>query len=155
MITIRFCTRWPYNPASLVIARLGGSKLWSHCFTIINGMAYEATMIHGCRVVPVQEAMQGVSLFQDMTIPIPHIAAAEGFGWDQSGKGYDYFGALGIPFMMSEDWGDWSKWWCSELVFMQTCMGGVYMLDQSVQKRVTVQDLHDCNYPKSAIVSVK
>lgn len=155
MITIRFCTRWPYNPASLVIARLGGSKLWSHCFTIINGMAYESTMLHGCRVVPVYMAMEGVAIYQDMAVPAPHIANAEAFGHDQNGKGYDFAGALGIPFMMSEDWGDWSKWWCSELVFMQVCMGGLYMLDQNVQKRVTPQDLYDCNYPKSEIVSVK
>jgi hypothetical protein len=155
MITIRFCTRWPYNPASLIIARLGGSKQWSHCFTIINGLAYEATMMHGCRVVPVDVAMAGVASYQDMDVPVLSMANAEAFGHDQKGKGYDYFGALGIAFMMSEDWGDWSKWWCSELVFMQVCMGGTYMLDQSVQKRVTVQDLYDCNYKKSEIVTLK
>ena len=155
MITLRFCTRWPPNPASLIIARLGGSRLWSHCFTIINGLAYEATMMHGCRAVPVEVAMQGVASYQDMMIPVPNLHAAECFGWDQQGKGYDYMGAFGIPFMMSEDWGDWSKWWCSELCFMQICMGGNYMLDQNVQKRITPQDLYDCNYPKSVIVTVK
>ena len=112
-------------------------------------------MLHGCRVVPVHVAMQGMTRYQDMEIPVPNMATAEGWGWEQQGKGYDYFGALGIPFLMSEDWGDWSRWWCSELCFMQLCMGGNYLLDQSMQKRVTPQDLYNCNYQKSPIVTLK
>jgi len=154
MITLRFCSRWPYHIGSWLVARLGGSKMWSHCLIIIDDKAYEATMSDGCRIVPIDVAMQGVKYYQDMYIPIPDIDKAKCWGIDQKGKGYDFMGVLGIPFLMSEDWADWSKWWCSEFCFMQISAGGIDLLDKSVQKRVTPQDLYDCNYKKSEIFNL-
>lgn len=66
--------------------------------TIIDGMAYEATMTHGCRVAPLYEAMEGVAYYQDMMIPFLDVEAMKAFGDDQNGKPYDFCGAFGIPF---------------------------------------------------------
>jgi hypothetical protein len=154
-VIVRFTTKWPPNLTSLVIARLGGSKLFSHCMTIIDGIAYEATMLHGCRAVPLEEAMQGVSSYQDMLVPINNKDAAIRFGQDQNGKGYDFAGAFGLPFLASEDWDDDSKWWCSELVFMQLGAGDVWLLDPDVVKRVTPAHLLMCNYKRTGLIKLK
>jgi hypothetical protein len=150
-VTIRFTTKWPPNLSSQIIAILSRSKIWSHCMLIIDNEAYEATMLHGCRIVPVEEAMKGVAYYRDMTVDIPDIDAAIAFGKAQEGKGYDFIGALGIPLMMSDDWGDWSKWWCSEEVFAMVGAGGLWMLDPDEQKRVTPQDILQCNFPKTEV----
>lgn len=155
IVTMRFTTHWPPNPTSPVIARLSGSRDWSHSMTIIDGIAYEATMLHGCRAVPVEVAMAGVAVYQDMYVPVPDIDAARRFGVDQDGKGYDFAGALGIPLLMSEDWADDSKWWCSEMSMMQVFNGGTSMLDLNVIQRVTPEHLHMCNYPKSEVVRLR
>jgi hypothetical protein len=154
IVTIRFSTKWPWNPASPIIARLGGSRQWSHCMAIIEGTAYEATMFHGCRVVPLAEAMVGVAAYRDMDVWVADLDAAIKFGQDQDGKGYDYAGALGIPFMASENWGDDTSWWCSEHCFMLVGAGGTWLLDKAEQHRVTPDDLHQCNYPKGDLVRV-
>lgn len=154
-LTIRFSTKWPWNPTSPIIARLSGSKVWSHCFVIYGDMAYEATMMHGCRAVALSEAMQGVSQFQDMHVPVPYLGNALIFGNAQDGKPYDFAGAFGIPFLASSEWSDSSKWWCSELVFMMLYHGGAVMLDPDEQDRVTPNDLHQCNYPKSLVFNLR
>jgi hypothetical protein len=153
--TIRFTTRWPPNPASLVIARLGGSRLFSHCMTIIDDIAYEATMTHGCRVVPIDVAMHGVSKYQDMYVPITDKAGALAFGLAQDGKGYDFAGVFGLPFLASEDWADDSKWWCSEHVFMMLGAGGVWLFDSNVCKRITPAHIIMSNFKKSEVVLTK
>lgn len=150
--TVRFITRWPPNPTSLVIARLGGSKIFSHCMNIIDGVATEATMLHGCRNVPVDVAMQGVAKYQDMYVPVPNIGESIKFGEEQEGKKYDWAGAIGLPLLASEDWDNWNRWWCSELTFMQLGMGGTWLLDPNVYKRVTPEHIRMCNYPKSEII---
>lgn len=151
---IRFTTKWPPDFTSPIIAMLGGSRKFSHVMLIVRGLAYEATMMHGVRVLSVDDAMMGVAYYQDMEIEIPDIESAIEFGELQHGKGYDYMGAFGIPFMASTDWCDWSKWWCSELVFAQLGAGGLWLLDPEEQKRVTPNDLRQCNYRKSLIVKV-
>lgn len=154
-ITVRFTTKWPPNPTSLAIARLSGSRDFSHSMNIIDGTAYEATMLHGCRVVPEAQAMAGVVMYQDMYVPVPDLAAAVAWGDAQDGKGYDYAGALGLPFLASEDWSDDSRWWCSELNFMQLWQGGTLLLDPAVCKRVVPVHLHMCNFPKSDVIRLR
>ncbi len=155
IVTVRFTSKWPPNPTSPVIARLAGSTLFSHSMNIIDGKVYEATMLHGCRVVDLSVAMQGVAVYQDMHVPVSDIAAAVKFGQDQDGKPYDYSGAFGIPFLMSEDWSDDSRWWCSEHNFMQILAGGTTPLDPQYHKRVRPIDLLMCNYEKSPLVRLR
>lgn len=153
IVTIRFTTKWPPNLTSPIIAFFGGSKMFSHCMTIIDGLAYEATMLHGCRVVPVDVAMEGVAFYLDMFIEVEDVKSMIDFGNAQDGKGYDYGGAFGIPFLASDDWSDSTKWWCSELCFMQLGAAGVWLLDPSEQKRVTPNDLLQCNFHKTEVKS--
>jgi len=150
-IILRFTTKWPPNPISKIIGFFGGSKLFSHCFIIIDNLAYESTMIYGCRVVDLKIAMKGVAYYQDMIIPIKNKKLAIKFGDLQNGKAYDYAGAFGIPFLSSENWADDDKWWCSEHNFMMLGAGGVWLLDPEVYKRITPAHLLMCNYPKSKI----
>lgn len=153
IVTVRFTTRWPPNPASLVIARATGSRQFSHTMNIIGGEVYEASMTHGCRAnVPLAEAMQGVAMYQDMYVPVPDIRAAIDFGIDQDGKPYDWPGAVGLPFLVSEDWGDDRSWWCSEHNFAQIGAGGLWLLDPEEKARVTPNDLRQCNYKKSPVI---
>lgn len=111
-------------------------------------------MLHGCRAVPVAEAMVGVAAYRDMYVWVPDIEEAIKFGEGQKGKGYD-FAALALPILASDDWADWNRWWCSELCFMQALIGGTAMLDPDEHSRVTPNDLHQCNYPKSDITKLK
>lgn len=153
-VTIRFTSRWPYNPISLAIAIASGSReLFSHTVAIIEGRAYEASMTHGCRAVDVAEAMKGIVRWQDMPVWVPDLDAAIAFGEAQDGKGYDFAGAVGIPFLMSEDWADNSKWWCSEHNFALLMAGGTILLDPAEKRRVTPNDLRQCNFPKLALMA--
>lgn len=150
-LIIRFTTKFPPNIGSVIVARASGSKQFSHCMVVVNGRAFEASMTHGCRVVPVNQAMDGVAYYQDMEVPVLDLSQAVDFGLEQDGKHYDWLGALGIPFLASEDWADDSKWWCSELVFAMVMAGGNFILDPKTKKRVTPQDLLMLNFPKTEI----
>lgn len=153
-VTIRFTSRWPYNPISLAISVLSGSReLFSHTMAVIEGRAYEASMTHGCRAVSEVAAMAGIKRWQDMPVWVPDLDAAIAFGEKQDGHGYDFAGALGIPLLMSEDWADHSKWWCSEHNFALLMAGGTFLLDPAEARRVTPNDLRQCNYPKLALMA--
>lgn len=154
-LTLRFASHWPYNPTSPIIAVLGGSTHFSHVMTIVDDMAYEATMLNGCRVAPLDVAMKGVASYQDMIVPVENVQLAIHWGMRQAGKGYDFAGAIGIPFLMSDDWADSSKWWCSEHALMMVLAGGTKMIDINFAKRVTPQHLLMCTYEKAAVVNLK
>ena len=153
-VTVRFTTRWPYHIGSWCVARFSGSRQFSHVMLIFRGMAYEATMAHGCRVVPEAEAMQGVVAYQDMTVAVDNICDLINFGFDQAGKPYDFAGAFGIPFLMSEDWNDDRSWWCSELVAMMLWQAECRPFDLNVMGRITPAHLYLLNFPKSQFIRV-
>jgi hypothetical protein len=156
IITVRYTSRWPPNPVSQIVARLAGEKVFSHTMNIIDGLAYEAAMLKGCRAgVPLEEAMKGVAVYQDMYVPVPDIEAGIEWGKEQDGADYDYGGAIGIPLLMSEDWNDESSWWCSEFSFRQIWKAGTLMLDPAFYRRVTPAHMRMCNYKKSPIVRLR
>lgn len=109
-------------------------------------------MSHDCRAVSEAEAMRGVARYQDMYVPVPDIEQCIRFGEEQHGKVYDFAGAFGLPFLQSDNWADDSRWWCSEHTFALIGSGGLWMLDPAEKKRVTPNDLRQCNYPKSPIL---
>ena len=152
IVTLRFTSRWPHNPISLVIALAGGSRFFSHVVAIAGGRAYESSMNHGCRAVDVAAMMKGIVRYQDMRVEVPDIDAAIAFGEAQAGKAYDFAGALTLPLLKSDDWGDDSSWWCSELAFAMLMAGGVTLLDPDEVHRVTPNDLFQCFYPKSELM---
>jgi hypothetical protein len=151
-VIVRFTTRWPWNPASLLVARFTGGKQFSHTMLIIDDRVYEASMVHGCRVVDEATAMAGVVAYQDMLVTVPDRAACIAFGQAQAGKPYDWGGALTLPLLASERWQHSGRWWCSELTFAQLGAGGVWILDPDERTRITPNDLHQAAYPKSPLV---
>ena len=155
IVTVRLTSRWPFNPLSLAVGVLSGSRQFSHSITIIGERAYEASMTHGCRCGTVAEIMDGIVIYRDMLIEVPDIGAAIAFAEAQCGKGYDWAGAIGIPFTYSEDWADDSKWWCSELCFATLLAGGARLLDPDVIRRVTPVALHMCDRPKQPVMSIR
>lgn len=155
VVTVRFTTKWPWNPASLVIARCSGSRFFSHVVAIIGDRAYEASMTGGCRAVAIDEVMKGVVQYQDMKVWVPDLEKAVAFGEEQNGRAYDFWGAMGIPLLKSDEWGDTSSWWCSELVFALLMAGGTILLDPDEAHRVTPNDLFQCFYPKLQRIQVR
>jgi hypothetical protein len=151
-VTVRLTSRWPYNPISLAVGVLAGSRQFSHAITIIGERAYEASMAHGCRAGTVGELMAGIVRYRDMPVWVPDLDAAIAFAEAQVGKRYDWPGAVGIPFSYSEDWSDDSCWWCSDLAFAIVLAGGTRLFDPDMMKRVRPIDLHMCDYPKTALM---
>lgn len=151
-VTLRFTSRWPHNPISLAIALASGSRFFSHVVAIVDGEAFESSMTHGCRACTVADVMKGIVRYQDMVVEVPDIDAALTFGRGQHGKKYDYAGALALPLLKSDDWGDESRWWCSELVFAMLMAGGRTLLDPDEMHRVTPNDLYQCFFPKSELM---
>ncbi|WP_143745605.1 hypothetical protein [Massilia sp. KIM] len=154
-VTVRLTSRWPYNPLSLVVGVLSGSRQFSHAIAIIGERAYEASMSHACRAGTLDELMDGVALYRDMDVWVPDLGGAIAFAEAQVGKRYDWAGAIGIPFTFSEDWNDDTAWWCSELVFAIILAGGVELLDPAYIRRVRPIDLHMIAIQKSALVRVR
>lgn len=151
-VTVRLTSRWPYNPISLAVGVLSGSRQFSHAIAIIGDRAYEASMTHGCRTGTIDEVMQGIVVYRDMPVWVPDLDAAAAFAEVQVGKRYDWPGAIGIPLTYSEDWSDDSMWWCSDLVFAIVLAGGVRLFDPDVMKRVRPIDLHMVDLPKGPIM---
>jgi hypothetical protein len=154
-ITVRLTSRWPYNPLSLAVGIASGSRQFSHAIAIIDGRAYEASMTRGCRAGTVDDLMAGVVVYRDMQVWVPDLDAAVQFAEAQVGKGYDWFGAIGIPLTYSEDWSDDSCWWCSDLVFAIVLSGGTRLFDPGVMRRVRPIDLQMVDYPKASIIYAK
>lgn len=151
LVNVRLTSRWPYNPISLAVGVLSGSRQFSHAISIIGERAFEASMTHGCRAGSVDQLMEGIVVYRDMPVWVPNIDAAQAFAEAQVGKGYDWPGAIGIPFTYSEDWSDNSSWWCSDLAFAIVLAGGTRLFDPAVMKRVRPIDLHMVDYPKSQV----
>lgn len=150
-VTVRLTSRWPWNPGSLVVGLASGSRQFSHAIAIIGERAYEASMTHGCHAGSVAELMDGIVVHRDMPVQVPDLDAAIAFAEGQMGKGYDWPGAIGIPFTYSEDWSDNRCWWCSDLVFAILLAGGTRLFDPDVMKRVRPVDLQMADYPKTAL----
>lgn len=161
-VTVRLTSRWPYNPISLAVGTMSGSRQFSHAIAIIENCAYEASMTHGCRAGTVVELMKGIVVYRDMHVWVADVDAAIAFAEAQCNpaapakpKKYDWAGAIGIPLTYSESWADTSKWWCSELVFAIVLAGGTRLFDPAFMTRVRPIDLQICDYPKAALVCCK
>ena len=86
-VTVRLTSRWPYNPISLAVGVLSGSRQFSHAIAIIGDRAYEASMTHGCRACSVAEVMEGIAVYRDMPVWVPDLDAAIALAEAQAGKG--------------------------------------------------------------------
>lgn len=151
-VTVRLTSRWPWNPLSLAVGVASGSRQFSHAIAIIGDRAYEASMTHGCHANSIAAIMSGIVVYRDMQVWVPDLAAAIAFAEAQAGKGYDWPGAIGIPFTYSTEWSDDSKWWCSDLVFAILLAGGTRLYDPAVMKRIRPIDLQMVDLPKAPLI---
>lgn len=89
---------------------------WSHCGVEIDGHVYEATAKHGVIRRSLLEFKRGTDGYDEFEVTVTEsqkrlllVAATT-----QLGRGYDWFGALGIAF--HRRWDEDDLWFCSELV---------------------------------------
>jgi hypothetical protein len=98
-----------------VVTRLATSgALWSHSafYDVERGVMNEALLFKGMVQTPVHEWVQRYPSREFFAVPVPDPAA--GIAWRRSilGQGYDYLGALGVPWR--GDWQAEGRWYCSE-----------------------------------------
>jgi len=151
-VTVRFTSKLHFG--SKLMAFLAQSEQFNHCMLCEGGMAYEAVCWHGVRYVPLSTSMAGVKVYQDMVVEVPDVEAMRSFLREHLGAGYDWAGAIGIPFMRSADWQDPDRWWCSELVIAALAAGGLYVIDLSELERVTPNDIFQYSAPKSEVFRI-
>lgn len=118
IITVVF-TRRKWNPISWLIrwavprSRFALS-LSSHCIVVQGATAYEATMLHGVREVPLEVALEGQTIVKTTHYQVPNAHAGIAFAHNEVGASYDWGGALGMGLAPGRDWADPSSWYCYE-----------------------------------------
>lgn len=96
------------NRATRIGGRWSHTALWDPARSVFN----EALMFEG-----VVETAQSVwfdrySATELVAVPCPDPEAGLRFAREQVGKGYDYLGALGVPWR--RNWQDPALWYCAE-----------------------------------------
>jgi len=152
VVTVRFTSK--QHPGSRLLALLAQSEQFNHCMLLEGGMVYESVCWVGVRYVPPCVSMRGVKIYQDMQVEVPNLEGMREFLRAQLGAGYDWPGALGIPFLRSDNWQDPARWWCSELIIAALAAGGLYVMDFSELERGTPNDLYQYPAPKAELVTV-
>jgi hypothetical protein len=117
-ITVLF-TRRKWNPVSWLIRwAVPRSRfslaLSSHCIIDAGEMLYEATMLHGVRVVDRATALDGQTIVKETRYQVPDAPAGIVFAQSQVGTPYDWPGALGLGLTPGRDWRQDDKWFCFE-----------------------------------------
>ena len=89
---------------------------WSHCAVQVGDRVYEATAKHGVVEHTLAQHLEGTDRYHCIDVPLtqPQIMQLEVWAKSQIGKGYDWFGALGIAFR--RNWEEDDCWFCSEYV---------------------------------------
>lgn len=119
MIAMLF-TRRRYNPVSwlirwaLPLSRFKWSQS-SHVMVIDGDHVVEASMLHGVRRVPFDEAMRSQTVVKWVVFTVPDTEAGMGWIRSQVGKPYDFKGAFGLSLTPTRDWQEDDCWFCYEL----------------------------------------
>lgn len=119
-ITAAFSRRT--NLPSFVTRFLTGGARWSHCAIVDGGHMIEALMLKGVVSTPAGQWASKYPSYDLVQIECPNPDAALTFARDQIGKGYDYLGAIGVPWRAP--WHDPRRWYCSELLEAALSVGG-------------------------------
>lgn len=151
-VKIRFTSKLHFG--SQILAILAQSERFNHCMMFDEGRVWEAVCWHGVRNVEQEVSMHGVKIYQDMELVVPNIEAMREFLRSVEGDGYDWAGAIGIPFLRSDNWQDPGRWWCSELLIAALHAGGLDIIAFSELERGTPNDLFQYPAPKSEIIRV-
>ena len=118
-ITVLF-TKRPLNPLSWLIRwAVPRSRfslaLSSHAMVIVGNDCYEAGMLTGVRVQPIQKALRGQEEVKRIVYQVPDAAAGVAWLDQQVGKPYDWRGALALAIKPGRDWAEDDCWFCYEL----------------------------------------
>ncbi len=102
------------NPAALLIRAFDGLGQWSHVAGILADGEHviEATALHGVTVTPVADLIRRSSQHVIVEREVPNKAAGDAWALGTVGSGYDWTGALGVPW--SRQWQRPGRWYCSE-----------------------------------------
>lgn len=151
-VTIRSTSKG--HIGSAIAAKIGASGPFNHCMLLIGLRAYEAVPIHGVRAVPHHIAMRGVRRYQDRMVMMPDIESMVRFLESKLGAGYDWPGAIGLPFHHSGEWQDQDLWWCWELVAAALAAGGVHVVAKKAASFVVPHDIYRLDVPTSQIIHI-
>lgn len=118
---------------------------WSHCGVISEdgNSVIEASSKYGVTITPIEKFTR-YGKWAVVDCPVPDEKAAFDSLYSQVGKGYDWFGLLGLA--LTRKWQNDQDWFCSELVQYAKVKGGLIDLRYD-QWRVTPRDLWNLNYP--------
>ena len=121
-VNVAFC-RSPNIPSFLTRLFTGGAR-WSHCAVADEerGVFIEALMFKGVIETPFATWMLKYPSYEVVKIDCPAPITAMNFARAQVGKGYDYLGAVGVPWRTP--WHFENRWYCSELVEAALQHGG-------------------------------
>lgn len=121
-ITVAFSRRT--NLPSFLTRFFTGGARWSHCGIVdqTRGVVIEALMFKGVIETPFAAWMLKYPSYEVVDIECPVPALALDFARRQVGAGYDYLGAMGVPWR--SPWNDPGRWYCSELVESALAEGG-------------------------------
>lgn len=116
-----FCRR---HQIGSFLLRVALRSSWSHCGVVTKDGKHviHAAAFRGVVKDPYDEFIAGHSKIALREIELPDDDAAYSFLDEQLGKGYDWFGVLGIGF--NRKWEDDTNWYCNELVEGAAKAGG-------------------------------
>jgi uncharacterized protein YycO len=107
------------------IIRLVDGGYWSHCGVVSEDESYviHATAKKGVIRQPLGKMLLDFPNHTIIDIPVDDEGAAQAWLLQQVGKPYDYVALLGFIFERG-DWGDDTKWYCSEMALMACLLAG-------------------------------
>lgn len=116
--------RW--NPGAALIRAFDGMGQWSHVAGILSDGEHvvEATALHGVTLTPLADLIRRSSEFVVIERQVKDKAAGDYWALDTVGAGYDWMGAIGVPF--GRRWEDEGRWFCSEHNEMWQQKAGLY-----------------------------
>lgn len=126
-------------PGSLAIRLVTWSQ-WSHVEIIDGDQVIGANMVGGVSLTPLRKRLEVSSLVAVVDFPCADPAAVIAAARSQLGKGYDYFGLLGI-LARQRNWQSTEDWFCSELVAWAFAEAGYPLFRVELGSRIVPQHL--------------
>jgi len=91
---------------------------WNHCGLIVGNEVYEARIWYGVQPTPFEAWKERCPHHTVVQIECPYPELAYESARKKKGAGYDYWGALGVPWRAH--WQDPARFWCAE--FLEACL---------------------------------
>lgn len=126
-------------PGSTAIRVVTWSE-WSHVEILDGDELIGANMFSGVSITPLRERLALSSKVALVEFECLDPAAVIGAARSQLGKGYDYFGLLGI-LARQRNWQSTENWFCSELVAWAFAEAGYPLFRVELGSRIVPQHL--------------